>query len=480
MSALTSNGLVIDRLPEVIEKIVETEKQLISPNVNTDSDTLLGQINTVVAEQVSRVLELVQAVNDNFNINTAEGKNLDDLAVLKNLQREEAAYTQGYVDFTGTPTTTININTTVSNPITGDKFKTSAGDTLNTNRAVYANVEITTVQNSTAYSIVINSTTYTYISDGSATALEIAEGLETEINDDVDRAVEVVLNGTDLQLTTNDVEFSIYTSVNLNIDVVTTKIYVVSDTLGSIEATSGVVTRIVTPISGLTSVVNSEDLIIGRERETDEEFRLRIKTSSSTQGKATKDAITTRLRDTDGVSYAIVYENDTTIEDGDGRPPKSFEAVVQGGTDEDVAATIWEVKGCGIETFGSETVATLDIDGQSQEVKFSRPTAVNVAIRVWYVLYTEEDLPVNAVDAVKASIVETVNALGINEDLITGRLYNAVYSATSGLGQITIQAQELANPGDTPVELDWAESTLAINAREYAVTTLADVYVLED
>src|SRR5260221_13941560 len=36
-----------------------------------------------------------------------------------------------------------------------------------------------------------------------------------------------------------------------------------------------------------------------------------------------------------------------------GRPPKSFEAVVQGGSDDDIANQIWLTKPAGIETFGN-------------------------------------------------------------------------------------------------------------------------------
>lgn len=50
------------------------------------------------------------------------------------------------------------------------------------------------------------------------------------------------------------------------------------------------------------------------------------------------------LDDVPGVRAAIVIENDTNVEDADGRPPNSFETVVLGGLDEDIAMAIFRKK----------------------------------------------------------------------------------------------------------------------------------------
>ena len=95
------------------------------------------------------------------------------------------------------------------------------------------------------------------------------------------------------------------------------------------------ITKIVDPISGIESVNNENPTSGGRDAETDEEFRYRIKTTIQSLGKATLDAIVARVRSVEGVRSVKIEENDT-MEDHTaegGLPPKSFRVFVWGGDD---------------------------------------------------------------------------------------------------------------------------------------------------
>ena len=52
--ALDANGLTIRRLPEVLEDLVTSEQQLINANISTDDDTLLGQLNVIIAAAIAQ------------------------------------------------------------------------------------------------------------------------------------------------------------------------------------------------------------------------------------------------------------------------------------------------------------------------------------------------------------------------------------------------------------------------------------------
>lgn len=65
-----------------------------------------------------------------------------------------------------------------------------------------------------------------------------------------------------------------------------------------------------------------------------------------------------------------------------GRPGKSFEIVVQGGTNTAIAQTILDSKPAGIQTYGSTTVQVFDALGNPYNISFSRPTAVPIYVTI--------------------------------------------------------------------------------------------------
>ena len=84
----------------------------------------------------------------------------------------------------------------------------------------------------------------------------------------------------------------------------------------------------------------------------------------------------------EGVQQAFVFENVTLATDSDGLPPKSFEVVVEGGADQDIADTIFLHKPAGIETFGTTSLSVLDTQGFNHTVKLSRPTTLQMFVDV--------------------------------------------------------------------------------------------------
>lgn len=132
---------------------------------------------------------------------------------------------------------------------------------------------------------------------------------------------------------------------------------------------------------------NQQQFVIGQERESDATLRERARDTVAGGGKATHDAMVAALiNDTQGVSSVTVYENKTENDNtgSGGLPPHSFEAVVFGGDDEDVARTIFETKAITSRDYGgahgtavSQTV-TSNVSGDSRTIEWSRPSKVDV------------------------------------------------------------------------------------------------------
>jgi uncharacterized phage protein gp47/JayE len=203
-------------------------------------------------------------------------------------------------------------------------------------------------------------------------------------------------------------------------------------------------TEIVTPVFGLDRVINTTQTVLGRLRETDEQLRIRRANTLQIAGAATIEAIRSNVANVFGVSDAIVFDNDTMVTDGDGRPPKSFEVVVEGGADADIAETIWRVAPAGIEIFGSETVQIIDSMGNTRDIKFSRPTPVPIFVEID--LTVNANFPINGAALAQAAIVSWGNTLGIGQKVIVYPQLVAQLAGIPGITNVAVRIGIAPNP----------------------------------
>lgn len=136
-----------------------------------------------------------------------------------------------------------------------------------------------------------------------------------------------------------------------------------------------------------------------------------------------------------------------------GRPPKSFETVVEGGSDDAVALKIWQTKPAGIETFGNVNnyngVPIIDSQGNTQQIFFSRATPIYLWADVTLVLNPQETFPVNGQELVAQAIVAYGNSLGIGEDVFLQRVQSAIF-AVPGIASSTVLLARTQEPTDPP------------------------------
>lgn len=152
--------------------------------------------------------------------------------------------------------------------------------------------------------------------------------------------------------------------------------------------------------------------------------------------------------------------------DQSGRPVHSFEAVVSGGTDADIANEIWVTQPSGIQSYGNVTEVIQDSEGNNQSISFSRPVDVYAHVKVKRDLYAEETYPTNGDQAIKDAIVEwSLTEFIPGKDLIRQRISIPVYSVP-GIDSIEISIDLTPNPGDTP---SYVLTDLPVTSRQIAV-----------
>jgi len=187
------------------------------------------------------------------------------------------------------------------------------------------------------------------------------------------------------------------------------------------------ITQIINPLEGIESATNPKATDGGRSVETDEEYRDRYYKSVDFAGGVNADAIQAAILK-QGVLAARVYENDKDFEDHRGLPGHSVESVVYAGLDFEVAKVIYATKGAGIQTHGSSMVEVISPqNGQTYEIRFTRPTGIPVWIKVENVKVDPDSFPTNGAERIQQALINFIRSnitggLNIGEDVIYNQL----------------------------------------------------------
>lgn len=152
------------------------------------------------------------------------------------------------------------------------------------------------------------------------------------------------------------------------------------------------------------------------------------------------------------ISFNIAGGVVPTYSESGGRPPKSFEAVVEGGSDAAVALKIWQVKPAGIQSFGNTSQVIVDSQGNNQTIYFSRAVPIYIWANVVLTLNPQETFPSNGQELVSNAILAYGNTLGIGVDVFIQRVQAAIFSVP-GIASSTVQLARTLSPSDSPVYL---------------------------
>ena len=143
---------------------------------------------------------------------------------------------------------------------------------------------------------------------------------------------------------------------------------------GNVQTLLNTLTTIETITLGVLSVNNPTSPVTqGVDEETDTEVKIRRRQSISLPALGALNATQAALFAVDGVTDAIVYENVNSATDSNGIPGHSIWAIVDGGTDANVADAIYSKRNAGCGMKGTETVSITQANGVPFVVKFDRP-----------------------------------------------------------------------------------------------------------
>ena len=470
MAGVTDQGFVIKRLADILADdralAIQLFQDLVQPGdqVDTSDSSALGRLISLAAPSEADLWEAAQEVYSAFDPNSATGVALDNLVAYAGLTRKEQTFTTSSILVAGDTNTLIPVGQTVSSSFTGEQFTTVGAISLSPSSASGITVSVVTLANSTAYTISYSNTTstntITFTSDASATVLEVLNGLQAVVVGGHPTLTASVV-GTDLVINRNDIFSTVAftTSVNLGITKVRTVGEVIAVNSGIIEQPANTIDSILTPMLGWDSVINPVAATPGEDRETDEELRLRFRNGKYDRATNTYDAIYSALINLDNVTEVTIYENDTSVVDGNGVPAHSFLPIVSGGLSQAIGNAIWENKPTGILSYGNTSVTVTDVQGGTHTVSFSRPNPVVIYITLD--ITTDVNFPANGNELIRSNLIAYFQAnFGTGDDVIYSRLYtpinsvpghqvNSMFIGTSpspvGVGNISIPFDSIAS-----------------------------------
>jgi len=487
MAGLTPTGLEIKRFPDIQQSLDTRLKESFGEATNTSDDSLYYYVRDILGQEIADLWEFGQAVYDSGVPSACEGAAQDDNYDLVNVKRLKALpSTIPSQLFIGNLGAKVPKDFLLELSSGVGQFYVESEVIVSNAYAQQVQIEVNVVQNSTLYSISAGDVDYTYTSDGSATIAEILVGLKANIDADGDRIISATISGEVLTIIHNDTDLdtpaagtqAYSLSNNLKFVKIGILTLVKATETGPLEAPLSQLTTIKVAADGIDSTVNLEIATLGRNRETDSEYRLRREITLSNPGVAVIDAIADKVsQNVTGVNSAVGIENRRHFPDSDGRPPHSFEIIVDGGANNAIAQQIWDAHPAGIESFGSESGTAVDRAGKNQKVYFSRVDPVYVWVDVEYVKYDEESFPLDGEDAMIAAILARGDEHISGEDVIPQRFIPGIFANVSGLESLTItlatSVTEVGPPGA------YSSTKVAVDLQERASFGIARISVAE-
>lgn len=466
---LSATGFKRKRLPEIMQAINARISDTLGLKTQIQSNSVLGQIVGVFSYEIADLWEQAENGYNAMYPSTAQGVSLSNAAGLAGIQLIDAEFTTLVATCFGANGTEIPYNAQITDG-TNTYSCTDVYARIDSARACVVGVKLVgAVSEGTSYSLTIDGITRTYTAVSGDSATNVLVNLSALFSF-TDRTMTV--NNEAMLITMNDQSqtMNVVPGNTLVLSTIGSPFNFKADVAGALSPNIGSITQIVTSYAGWDSVENNVAAVVGRDAETDISLRQRWGASVYGRASAMVEAIRAALIHTDGVTFAIVYENDTDVTDADGRPPHSIEAVVAGGNPQDIGATIWRTHAGGITTYGTQAVTVNDSQGIPHTMRFNRPTEVPIHLQIKVTANPEKELSAAAVTLIQRAIVSQGAGLTVGQDVILQSFYGTVYTATSGaVGYMEIKG---STDGTT-----WSTDNIVIDARHLATFDAANISV---
>lgn len=218
-------------------------------------------------------------------------------------------------------------------------------------------------------------------------------------------------------------------------------------TIGNVSPNQ--ITEMTEVISGIISINNPFSTIGGRDRETDTELRERYLERIDRKSSFTTTGIKNYILNNTLVQKCQVIENDTDLNDVDGRLPHSYEAICLGDTDDNILQALYDYKLAGIRAVGDIKKQFGDIS-----VGFSRPIEVQLEFTI-HIDVVKEIWKDEYKKTIENIINQYIDSLEPQTTIYSYKILGEIYKQTGGVKTIDIKINkfgELQKYTDYPLQ----------------------------
>lgn len=429
---LTLTGFVPKTLDDIKAELEAAFKASFGESIDLTPQSNFSQIIGVMSERYADLWAQAQGVYAALSPSDATGVSLDNVAAITGTVREPSRPSTVTIIATGTPATVLSTGRVVSVAGTGVRFVTTANGTI---------VAVSAWASTTAYSL------GDFVRNGGTQRVYVCTTAGTSAGSGgPTTTASAITDGT-----------VVWRYVGEGTGKV--EIAAESEDDGPKVGNAFTITTIETPVAGWSSVNNLLDATLGADTETDAALRLRRAEELRTAGRAAVEAIRSAILEVDSVTACTVFENVTDATDGDGLPPHSVEALVQGGVAADIREALWTNTAAGIRTYGTTSGTHTDSQGIAHTVQFSRPTEVDIYVIV-NVTAEQQNWPSDGAAQVKQAIVDWGDAQRTGKDVVAAAIIAQTFRVAG-----VLDAEALIDTAPAPT----LSTTLPIALRELAV-----------
>ncbi|WP_297848765.1 baseplate J/gp47 family protein [uncultured Desulfovibrio sp.] len=255
-----------------------------------------------------------------------------------------------------------------------------------------------------------------------------------------------------------------------------------SQTPGPVAAQANTLTEIVTVTPGWDSVTNPAVATVGRDVESRLEFETRRYNSVAANARGSVAALYGAIANLPDVLDVVVLENvgnDPIVSWGVTIPGHSVWIAVTGGTDSEIAETIYRKKDAGCGTAGNTQIGYQDAELPGMPIytyRIERPTPLAFGVRV--TLRLTPTTPQDIEQRVKDAILADFNGAGPHDNLRVGTAQEVYasrfYCAVIGAGVQNLVSIEIAAPASGGT---WGPSA-TVNADQAPVLSADDISIV--
>jgi hypothetical protein len=228
---------------------------------------------------------------------------------------------------------------------------------------------------------------------------------------------------------------------------------------GPVLAASGDLSSIDSQGGGWDGVINLLDATPGRDVMSDADLRILRGIELTAPGTSPQAAIRAALFNLANVTAVTVFVNNTDETNGDGMPPHSVEALVEGGADQDIWNALLANVAAGIRTWGGEIGTATDAQGTDHEERFSRAELIDIYVDVT-VVKDPSTYPTDGDDQIRLAIATWGNGQPDGRDVVASAIVARVFTVNG-----VLDATVLIDDAPSPV----TGVTIPVNLRQRAV-----------